>query len=181
MNELLDLYLTFARIGGLTFGGGIAMLPMLEKEVVDKKKWTTKDQILDYFAIGQCTPGIIAVNVATFIGYDRKGLAGGIIATLGVISPSILIILLIAFLLEPYMSLPLVQSAFAGIRVGVAVIILNAIINLWKSGVKNIFGVCLCLASFVCVGILNISPVYVVIVAICIGIIKTITNKGGAA
>ena len=89
VHEYLDLFLTFARIGGLTFGGGIAMLPMLEKELVEKKKWTSNEEMLDYFAIGQCTPGIIAVNVATFVGYKRKGISGGIVSTLGMIFPSI--------------------------------------------------------------------------------------------
>ena len=92
MKELFDLFFTFARIGGLTFGGGYAMLPMLQREVVEKRNWATEEEIMDYYAIGQCTPGIIAVNTATFVGYKTKGLLGGILATLGVVFPSLVII-----------------------------------------------------------------------------------------
>lgn len=178
MNEYLDLFLTFSRIGGLTFGGGIAMLPMLEKEIVNKKNWASSEELLDYFAIGQCTPGIIAVNVATFVGYKRKGILGGVISTLGMITPSILIILAIAYFLEPYMTLPLVQSAFAGIRVGVAAIIVNAVVSLYKKGVKNAFSFLLFLLSFIMVSLFDLSPVTVVIMAILLGIVKTLYERG---
>ena len=87
MKELADLFVTFAKMGLFTFGGGYAMLPLLEREVVDNKKWATKEEIKDYYAVGQCTPGIIAVNVSTFVGYYQKGIVGGIIATLGVVFP----------------------------------------------------------------------------------------------
>lgn len=177
MNEYLDLFYTFVRIGGLTFGGGIAMLPMLEKEIVEKKGWADNNELLDYFAIGQCTPGIIAVNVATFIGYKQKGISGGIIATLGMITPSLIIILGIAFFLEPYLSLPMVQSAFAGIRVGVAVIILNAIVGLWKNGVKDFIAMILFSISFISIAFFKISPVYIVLFAFVLGIIKTVYRK----
>ena len=96
MKELLVLFLTFAKVGVMTFGGGYAMLPILQREVVENKGWATDEELTDYFAIGQCTPGVIAVNTATFIGYRYKGLAGGILATLGVISPSIIIISVIS-------------------------------------------------------------------------------------
>ena len=95
MNRLLDLFLTFARIGGLTFGGGYAMLPILQREVVEKKKWTTEEELMDYYAIGQCTPGVIAVNTATFVGQGLAGPIGGIVATLGVVFPSLIIITVI--------------------------------------------------------------------------------------
>ena len=100
MKELFELFISFARVGVMTFGGGIAMLPILENEIVERKKWATKEELLDYYAIGQCTPGIIAVNTATFIGYKKKGTVGGIAATLGVIFPSVVIILLIATLIS---------------------------------------------------------------------------------
>ena len=117
MNKLLDLFFTFARIGGLTFGGGYAMLPMLQKEVVEKRKWATEEEIMDYYAIGQCTPGIIAVNTATFVGQSTAGIAGGIFATLGVVFPSLIIITLIAAFLQNFAELAVVQYAFSGIRV----------------------------------------------------------------
>ena len=96
MKELLDMFLTFARIGGFTFGGGYAMLPMLQKEVVNGRHWATDEELMDYYAIGQCTPGIIAVNTATFVGYKNRGIPGAIAATLGVIAPSLVIIMIIA-------------------------------------------------------------------------------------
>ena len=98
MKQLLELFLTFAKIGGFTFGGGIAMLPMLQKEIVEKKNWATQEELMDYYAIGQCTPGIIAINTATFVGYKQKGTIGGIVATLGMAFPSVVIITIIAAL-----------------------------------------------------------------------------------
>ena len=100
--ELWQLYFTFFKIGAVTFGGGLAMLPILERTLIDKLKWTTKEDLMDYYAIGQVTPGIIAVNVATFIGFNKQGILGGIVATAGVISPSVIIITVIAFFLETF-------------------------------------------------------------------------------
>ena len=126
MRELIDMFLTFARIGGLTFGGGYAMLPMLQKEVVEKKHWATEDELMDYYAVGQCTPGVIAVNTATFVGYRRRGIAGGIFATAGVVAPSLVIITLIAAFIRNFAELAAVKNAFAGLRVCVCVLIFNA-------------------------------------------------------
>lgn len=137
MNKYLDLFLTFARIGGLTFGGGYAMLPMLQKEVVEKRGWSTEEELMDYYAIGQCTPGIIAVNTATFVGQNTAGTLGGIAATLGVVFPSLIIITLIAAFLQNFAELPLVQNAFAGIRVCVCVLVFNAVLKLWKKSVVD--------------------------------------------
>lgn len=103
MKELISLYWAFFRIGGLTFGGGLTMLPMLKYELVEKNGWVTEEELIDCYAIGQCTPGIIAVNTATFVGYKKRGVIGGIISTLGMISPSIVIITLIALCLEQFM------------------------------------------------------------------------------
>lgn len=137
MNPYLDLFLTFARIGGLTFGGGYAMLPMLQKEVVEKKHWATEEELMDYYAIGQCTPGVIAVNTATFVGYKNKGILGGLFATLGVVSPSLVIIITIAAFISNFTDLAVVKNAFAGIRVCVCVLIFNAVKKLYKSSVKD--------------------------------------------
>ena len=130
---LLDLFLTFARIGGFTFGGGYAMLPMLQREVVEKRGWCTDEELMDYYAIGQCTPGIIAVNTATFVGQKTRGAAGGIMATLGVVAPSLVIITVIAAFIQNFADLAIVQNAFAGIRVCVCVLILNAVLKLLKA------------------------------------------------
>ena len=153
MRELIDMFLTFARIGGLTFGGGYAMLPMLQREVVEKRGWATEEELMDYYAIGQCTPGVIAVNVSTFIGHKLRGLPGAIVASLGFISPSILIITLIAAFLESFASNVYVAHALAGIRVCVCVLILNSVLALGKKAIKNklswaIFGVSVVLAAF---------------------------------
>lgn len=171
MSELWDLFLTFCRIGGLTFGGGYAMLPMLQKEVVENRKWATEEQIMDYYAVGQCTPGIIAVNTATFVGYNNRGVLGAIAATAGVVFPSLIIIMIIAAFISNFADLAVVQHAFAGIRVAVGVLVLNAIIKLWKSGVKDIVGIIIFAVTFIVSLVFNLSPVYVVIGAIIVGIL----------
>ena len=148
MNELLDLYVTFMRIGCVTFGGGYAMLPILERELVDKRQWTTMDDLRDYFSIGQCTPGIIALNVSTFIGEKKAGVPGALCATTGFLTGPITIILIIASFLTNFADLPIVQHAFAGIRVCVCVLILHAVLRLWKKSVVDPFTLGLYLAVF---------------------------------
>ncbi len=184
MRMLWDLFLTFGRIGAFTFGGGYAMLPMLQREVVESRKWATEDEVLDYFAIGQCTPGVIFVNTATFIGYKQKGVLGAIFATAGSIFPSLLIIGIIAAVLTNFAQLAVVQYAFGGIRVVVGVLILNAILNMWKKSVVDKFGVCLAVLSFVLSAFVDVSPVYLVIGAAILGIgvqaWKATKTKGGA-
>ena len=173
MKEYWTLFWTFCRIGGLTFGGGYAMLPMLEKEVVERHHWTTQDQLLDYFAIGQCTPGLIAVNTATFIGYNRRGVLGAIIATLGVVFPSFVIISLISAVLSNFAHIAMVQHAFSGIRVAVCGLILQAVIKLLKSSVKNAMGWILLALTFLAVVLFDLSPVIVVVAAALTGILAS--------
>lgn len=170
MKELWDLFLTFCRIGGLTFGGGYAMLPMLQKEVVEKRKWATEEQLIDYYAVGQCTPGIIAVNTATFVGYNNFGLKGAIAATAGIVFPSWVIIMIIATFISNFAELAVVQHAFAGIRAAVGVLVINAIVKLWQSGVKDWIGIVIFAVTFVVSMIFDLSPVYVVIGAVAVGI-----------
>ena len=137
MHILVDLYLTFTKIGGMMFGGGYAMLPILQREVVDNKKWATAEQLADYYAVGQCTPGVIAVNTATFIGSQQAGITGGIAATLGVVTlPSILILIIAAFL-SSFMDSVMVAHAFNGIRACVTALILASVIKLFKGSVKD--------------------------------------------
>lgn len=167
---LSDLFWTFCRIGGLTFGGGYAMLPMLQKEVVDNRGWATEEELLDYYAVGQCTPGIIAVNTATFIGHKVRGIPGAICATAGVVFPSLIIISIIAGFLQKFANYPIVQNAFAGISVAVSVLVINAIVKLWKSGVKDWIGIIIFAATFLVSVVFSLSPVYIVIVAILLGI-----------
>jgi len=163
MKILWELYRAFFTIGALTFGGGYAMLPMLEREIVAKYKWATQEEILNYFAIGQCTPGIIAVNTATFVGYKAAGVPGGIFATLGVVSPSLVIIMVIAAVLQHFMEIVWVQNAFAGIRVAVCALIVSSVIKLFKSNVKKPWHIALCIAAFIVVALLKLSPVWVVV------------------
>ena len=137
MNQYLDLFLTFAKVGVMTFGGGYAMLPILQREVVERKGWVSEEELMDYFAIGQCTPGIIAVNTATFVGQKLKGVAGGILATLGVVFPSLVIISLLAGMIEAFSHIAWVQHAFGGIRICVCVLILNAVVKLLKKAKNN--------------------------------------------
>ena len=159
MNGLLELYITFVRIGCVTFGGGYAMLPILERELVDKRGWTTMDDLRDYFSIGQCTPGIIALNVSTFIGVKRGGVKGAAAATVGFLTGPILIILAIAMFLTNFAQLELVQHAFAGIRVCVCVLILQAVLRLWKKSVVDPFTLALYLIVFVLNAFSGVLPV----------------------
>ena len=171
MRELLDLFLTFARIGGLTFGGGYAMLPILQREVVEKRGWATEQELMDYYAIGQCTPGVIAVNTATFIGEKNKGKIGGVVATLGVVFPSLIIITVIAAFIRNFSDLPVVKNAFAGVRVCVSVLIINAVIKLWRSSVVD--KAALVIFLIVALGSIftKLSPIIFVIFAGAAGII----------
>ena len=151
MNIYLDLFLTFAKIGAVTFGGGMAMLPILQREVVEKKGWATDEELTDYYAIGQCTPGIIAVNTAIFIGHRNRGAGGGVAAALGVVTPSILVITVIATFLSNFADYPVVQHALAGVNACVVALIASSVIKLGKSTLKNkaskaIFAVVLVLA-----------------------------------
>ena len=148
MNELLDLYWTFVKIGCVTFGGGYAMLPILEEELANKRNWTNLDELRDYFSIGQCTPGIIALNVSTFIGEKKKGVPGAILASVGFLTGPIVIILVIAAFLKNFADYPVVQHAFAGIRVCVCVLILQAILRLWKKSVVDALSLVLYLVIF---------------------------------
>ena len=178
MRTLLQLFLVFAKIGAVTFGGGYAMLPILQREVVDKYGWATHEELLDYFAIGQCTPGVIAVNTATFIGYKLKGIMGGISATLGVITPSIIIITLIAALVSNYAEIPAVIYAFNGIRVCVCVLILNAVLKLGKSALVDKWSVMIFLLVLILSSMFGVSTVILVLISGAFGfVIKRIKDS----
>ncbi|BFK20445.1 chromate transporter [Mediterraneibacter glycyrrhizinilyticus] len=170
MKKLLELYCTFFRIGGLTFGGGMAMLPMLKREIVEKYGWATEEELLDIYAIGQCTPGVIAVNTSTYIGYQQGKLVGSIFATLGMISPSLIIITLIASILKEFMALPIVLHALAGIRITVCALMLNTVFSLMKSGIKDKLGVLLFLFGFLLATFTPIPTILLVVCAAVIGI-----------
>lgn len=171
MKELWKLFYTFATVGVTTFGGGYAMLPALQREVVEKRGWATEEEIMDWYAIGQCTPGVIAVNTATFVGQKQKGVPGGIAATLGVVFPSLVIITIIAAFIRNFADLPAVQNAFAGIRACVCVLILNAVVKLWKKSVVDWKAFLIFAAVFLGSVFLDLSPVLYVLAAAFAGIV----------
>jgi chromate transporter len=175
----LELIATFFKIGIMTFGGGYAMLPIIQREVVEKKRWATEEEILDYYAIGQCTPGIIAVNTATFIGNKQKGILGGFLATFGLVLPSLIIISIIAAVLTNFAEIPAVQHALAGIRVAVVVLVGYSVKKLAKSGVRGAFGWCLFVLTFLVSALFGVSPVLVVVLAAVAGILAGILGRGG--
>ncbi len=177
MSIYLDLFLTFARIGAVTFGGGYAMLPILQRDIVEKKHWATEEELMDYYAIGQCTPGIIAVNTATFIGKKNAGIPGGVIATLGVVFPSVIIITVIAALIENFSHILWVQNAFAGIRVCVCVLILNTVIKLSKKALIDLPTVIIFAVVFLGSVFLSLSPILYVVLAAAAGIILQVKKS----
>ena len=165
-----ELFLSFFRMGAITFGGGYAMLPILQREVVEGRGWCTNEELTDYYAIGQCTPGIIAVNTATFIGYKLRGVPGAIVATLSLVFPSFIIISIIAAVLQNFAEYPVVQNAFAGIRVVVTVLILNAVIKLLKSSVVDKPTAAIYVAVAALAFFLDVSPVLFVVITAALGI-----------
>lgn len=172
LKNLLDLFFVFFKIGAFTFGGGLAMLPILEKDLVDKLKWSTREELMDFYAISQSTPGIVAVNVATFIGYKRCGIIGGIIGTLGVVTPSIIIITLIALFLQNFMDISWVQKAMAGINVAVAALLTKAVWTFAQKGVKNLLGFILFIVAFLLMAFLNVNTIFIIIGSALVGIIS---------
>ncbi|MBD3110012.1 chromate transporter [Bacillus sp. AGMB 02131] len=171
MKELLQLYTTFAKLGAVTFGGGYAMLPILHREIVEKRHWATEKEIADYYAIGQCTPGVISVNTATFIGEKQKGVTGGIVATLGFITPSLIIITIIATFIQNFADLPVVKDAFAGIRICVCVLILNAVRKLLKSSVIDWPTGLIFISVLLFAAVSSLSPIVFVLLAGVAGIL----------
>ncbi len=180
-NSLWPLFITFAKVGVMTFGGGYAMLPILQREVVENKGWATDEELTDYFAIGQCTPGVIAVNTATFIGYKYRGIIGGIVATLGVIFPSLCIISALAGCINAFSGIAAVKNAFAAIRVCVCILIFNAVAKLFKGSVKDALTLVIFLCVTLCSWFLNLSPVIFVLAAGVTGIAyELITARSSA-
>lgn len=168
--DLITLYLLFFRMGAVTFGGGYAMLPILRREFIQSRSWMDEETIMDYYALSQGLPGIIAINVSVFIGYRRRGVPGGIAAAVGMVSPCIIIISIIAFLLAGFQDNPYVRHALAGISVCVIALILDAVISLWKKGVKDKVGLAICLVMLVLSVFTSISPILLVISCALLGI-----------
>ena len=180
MGELFSMFLTFARIGAFTFGGGYAMLPILQREIVDNNGWCTEEELTDMYAIGQCTPGVIAVNVATYIGNKHRGPLGAVFTTLGVVFPSIVIITIIASCLTRFAEYPIVQHAIAGIRITVCALVTKTIYTMVKKNVRDAATVVILILTFVSVALLGISPVAAVLVCGLAGALLHGGSKKGA-
>lgn len=177
MREYWELFAAFFRIGILTFGGGLTMLPMLKYELVEKRNWITEEYLLDCYAIGQCTPGIIAVNTATFVGYKRKGVTGGIVSTLGMVSPSVLIITVVALFLEMLINHPITQHALMGIRGVVCALMLNTVLTLAKKSLVSPITVAICAVAFALALLTEIPTVLLIILAGAAGaVIQKVTG-----
>lgn len=179
--SLLDLFLTFAKVGVMTFGGGYAMLPVIEKELIDKKQWMTRQDLMNFFAVSQVTPGVIAVNTASLLGYQKHRVLGALAATLGIITPSIIIITVIALFLKQYMSAELTERIFSSIRICVAALIVNALLPFFKKGIVSVFTGFLFAFSLAVYFCFKISPallvVFCAITAIIYNAIKRKTAK----
>lgn len=172
-----ELFVTFFKIGAFTFGGGYAMLPLIQKELVEDKKWATEEEVLDYYAIGQSTPGIIAVNTATFLGYKQKKIPGAIVATLGIVMPSLIIISLLASFFSLFLEYEVFQKAFKGVNVVVAVLLISSVIKMGKKSIISKSGIIIFIAAFLAVVLLHVSTIWIILTSILLGLL--LYFKGG--
>ena len=181
IKNLLNLYFSFAKIGTFTIGGGLAMMPMMQAELIEKRKWITDEELIDYYAVGQSTPGIVAVNVATFVGYKQMGIIGGIFATLGMVTPSLVIIMILASLINSINDFPIIQKALKGINVAVAALLTSTIINFMKKTIRKFTNAIFMLISFLLVFVLKLPSFWIILFALLIGVVLTFKEKKKAA
>lgn len=181
LRTLFELYYEFAKIGTFTIGGGLAMMPMMERELIAKKHWITEEDLLDYYAIGQSTPGIVAVNVATFVGFKQAGIIGGIVATLGMVTPSLVIIMILAGLINSISDYPYVQKALAGINVAVAALLTSVVVKFAKKTIKKILHAVYMLTAFALVFFLKVPSVWIIIAALTAGVVISLIQVKKAA
>ena len=175
--ELVELYLAFLKIGAFTFGGGLAMMPIMQRELIEKRGWITEEELIDYFAIGQSTPGIIAVNVATFVGYKKLGWFGGIIGTIGVVTPSWVIIMLLAGAISSIDKYPMAQKALHGINVAVAALLTSVIVKFSKKTIKSVWNAVFMLLAFGLIYFLKVQSVWIIVSALIIGSLLTLYRQ----
>ena len=181
IKSLLNLYFSFAKIGTFTIGGGLAMMPMMQAELIEKRKWITDEELIDYYAVGQSTPGIVAVNVATFVGYKQMGIIGGIFATLGMVTPSLVIIMILASLINSINDFPIIQKALKGINVAVAALLTSTIINFMKKTIKKFTNAIFMMISFLLVFVFKLPSFWIILFALLIGVVLTYLEKKKAA
>ena len=177
IRQFIELYLAFVKIGAFTFGGGLAMMPIMQRELIEKRGWLSEEELIDYFAIGQSTPGIIAVNVATFVGYKRLGVLGGIIGTIGVVTPSWVIIMLLAGAISSVDKYPLAQKALRGINVAVAALLTSVIVKFSKKTIKNVWNALFMLLSFALIYFFKVQSVWIIISSLIIGSLLTLYRQ----
>lgn len=177
-SECIRLFIIFFRIGLFSIGGGYVMLPMLKRELIEQRGWLTDEELLNYYAIGQSTPGIIAINTATFVGYQRAGILGAVISVLGMVTPSLVIIMSIAAFFSWFQQWPLVQKALAGMRIAVSMLLVYMVYELIRKAVTDWLGVILAITAFVVVAIFGVSPVAVVLGSAVVGLL-TVGRYGG--
>ena len=177
LKQFLELYFAFVKIGGFTFGGGLAMMPIMQRELIEKRGWVSEEELIDYFAIGQSTPGIIAVNVATFVGYKKLGWLGGIIGTLGVVTPSWVIIMLLAGAISSVDKYPLAQRALRGINVAVAALLTSVIVKFTKKTIKNFWNALFMLLAFALIYFFKVQSVWIILSSLIIGCLLTLYKQ----
>ena len=177
IKNLFNLYFSFAKIGTFTIGGGLAMMPMMQSELIEKRKWITDEELIDYYAVGQSTPGIVAVNVATFVGYKQMGIVGGIFATLGMVTPSLVIIMILASLINSINDFPIIQKALKGINVAVAALLTSTIINFMKKTIKKFTNAIFMMISFLLVFVFKLPSFWIILFALFIGVVLTYLEK----
>lgn len=177
IKNLFNLYFSFAKIGTFTIGGGLAMMPMMQSELIQKRKWITDEELIDYYAVGQSTPGIVAVNVATFVGYKQMGILGGVFATLGMVTPSLVIIMILASLINSINDFPIIQKALKGINVAVAALLTSTIINFMKKTIKKFTNAIFMMISFLLVFVFKLPSFWIILFALFIGVVLTYKEK----
>lgn len=177
IKNLFNLYFSFAKIGTFTIGGGLAMMPMMQSELIEKRKWITDEELIDYYAVGQSTPGIVAVNVATFVGYKQMGIVGGIFATLGMVTPSLIIIMILAGIINSINDFPIIQKALKGINVAVAALLTSTIINFMKKTIKKFTNAIFMMISFLLVFVFKLPSFWIILFALLIGVVLTYKEK----
>lgn len=177
LKQFLELYFAFVKIGAFTFGGGLAMMPIMQRELIEKRGWVSEEELIDYFAIGQSTPGIIAVNVATFVGYKKLGWLGGIIGTLGVVTPSLVIIMLLAGAISSVDKYPLAQRALRGINVAVAALLTSVIVKFTKKTIKNFWNALFMLLAFALIYFFQVQSVWIILSSLIIGCLLTLYKQ----
>ena len=177
IKNLFNLYFSFAKIGTFTIGGGLAMMPMMQSELIEKRKWITDEELIDYYAVGQSTPGIVAVNVATFVGYKQMGIIGGVFATLGMVTPSLVIIMILASLINSINDFPIIQKALKGINVAVAALLTSTIINFMKKTIKKFTNAIFMMISFLLVFVFKLPSFWIILFALFIGVVLTYKEK----